>query len=116
MAASIEAEDEEQVSLVDAAADHIAAAMGQAIQSDDDGDPNTPPPPVEAPAPKATRGRPKAQAAAQPVQPVAAPVIQEPAASTFSVGMPAEVSINFNGAPDAVVAAMLKMIAAFKAS
>jgi len=130
-AAEPEVEQEvEEVSVADAAADHINAAMGLAIQSDADGDPNTPPaPPVEtaAPAPKATRAR--RTAAATPSAPNAMDMHAH-AEKTATTALPpvavnaqairpasegeAQVTINFYGSPSAVAQAMMTLITSFK--
>lgn len=123
-------EADDDTSVADAALAHMNQAMGQAIQAGDEvreqvrqqNDGETPAAPA-AVAPAKPRRASRASAAPAPAPQAEAPATQDDpnrfapsaeTARTTAVGAPAEVSIHFHGTPDAVAAAMLQLIQAFK--
>jgi len=112
-------EEAPETNVADAALAHMNEAMGMAIQSDADGDPNTPPAPAAAPpaSKPAARRRSSAPApASAPAAPQEDPNRFAPAAETAAQGQQATVDLHFHGTPDAVAHAMRQFIAAFKAA
>lgn len=119
--APVQVEEEVDDDISAAAQAQMDAAMAQAIQTGEERlDPaqveHQAEPPATAQVQRRRRGAVAGNTPQQASAPAGAPAPAAEQARTTAVGNQAEVSIHFHGTPDAVAAAMLQLIAAFKAA